>query len=93
MYLFGVSSSDKFKKNLHQVVISEVSKTAPEAPVTRPAKVALARRASSSSGCEDAEEKRQKFLERNRYVLLGLQSKFCNMLRRAVRYTGLSFSL
>lgn len=50
------------------MLISEVSKTSPEAPATRPASVAPARRASSSSGGEDPDEKRQKFLERNRYV-------------------------
>lgn len=63
------------------MLISEVSKTAPEAPAARPASVAPARRASSSSGGEDPDEKRQKFLERNRYVLvlLGLQSMFFNM--------------
>lgn len=61
------------------MLISEVSKTSPEAPATRPASVAPARRASSSSGGEDPDEKRQKFLERNRYVLSGLQRKFYNM--------------
>jgi len=52
-------------------LISEVSKTSPEAPATRPASVAPARRPSSSSGGEDPDEKRQKFLERNRYVTPG----------------------
>jgi hypothetical protein len=52
----------------------EVSKTVPDARGTSPVSAAPVRRASSSSGGEDPGGKRQKFLERNRYVLSGLWS-------------------